>query len=196
MKTYSDQIKIMGLSMFLGLSCGKWFPEHIPTLEDPSLLLVYKGRERHGRPMKILNAAARPPKKYRFTQYFNTSVCKLEEQTIYLTELREDVTAQDVVDAFGACLKNAEQVILYRQHNATKAQRTLADPNRDLRRTVKRLMKQILGPSFKLSMAKNNGLVEATISDGVKTMVIAESTERDALVNMVKAITSQGVIAK
>ena len=187
----SDQIKTLGLSIFLGLSCGKWFPEKIPTLEDPSLLMVYKGKDKHGRPMKILNAAARPPKKFRFTKYFNASECKLKEQTIRLFELKEGVTAKDVVEAFNACIKSAQQTVQFREHHASKAKRTQNDPNYDLRRTVKRLMKQILGPSFKLSTAKNNELVEVTVSDTINIMSIAERTEREALVNMIKAITAQ-----
>ena len=108
-----------------------------------------------------------------------------------LFELKEGVTAKDVVEAFNTCIKNAQQTVQFREHHATKAKRVQSDPNYDLRRTVKRLMKQILGPSFKLSTAKNKELVEVTVSDNINIISIAEHTEREALVNMIKAITAQ-----
>lgn len=162
----SDQIKLMGLSMFLGLSCGKWYPEHTPTLENPSLLLKYKGKEQNGRPMKLLNAAARPPKKFRFTQYFNKSICNLTEQSIELCELKAGVDAKDVVDAYQTCVEHAQQIILYRQKNAIKAQRIASDPNKELRKTVKRLAKQLLGEAARIAVSKNEtGEVEVRIFD-------------------------------
>lgn len=145
----------MAVSMFLGLSLGNWHVDHVPSLEDPRLVLSYKGKPKGGRPFKLLNAAARPPKKYRPTVYWCETHVDLEDQTIAFYHLREKVSPARLMRDFGECVNIAKETLKHRLEQSVSAPSSEQLENIKLRRQLRVLAKQLFGSDHHVYIGKN-----------------------------------------
>jgi len=178
----------MALNMFLGLSVGHWTATKLPTAEDTSLIIKYMGKVRAGRPFKILNAAARPPKRYRPTIYWAKTNIDLEEQTITFFQLKKDVSVEDLMNDWNTCVKAAEGLVVHRDSIARKMKANPVDANVSLRRQARKLARELLGPDAHFAASRDEkGMYKLTLNIGdqepnkpANVLSLTGSNEREA----------------
>lgn len=187
----NDSTIKMALNMFLGLSTGHWTPTHLPTVEQPMLILHYAGKKRGGRPFKILNAAARPPKRYRPTIYWAMTETDLDEQTIKFYKLRKGVTTQDLITDFNECVRAAQEVIAHRDNVALKMRTRPIDPNIGIRRQARKLARELLGPDAHFSASRDNEQYKLSLENGSDHCgYYVATTEREAYLKAIATLAS------
>lgn len=155
-------VQSMAVNMFLGVCIGNWTPVHVPTTEDPSLTLMYSGKEKSGRIFKFLNAVAKSSKKTRPTKYWSKIGLDTEKRVIVFCHVKDGVKAEDIIENFNKCLQAAKDIEQFRVNKAQKAARPV-DENKSLRKQANKLARELLGPDTKLSVSKSDKGLELTL---------------------------------
>jgi hypothetical protein len=104
-----DAVKL-GMEMFLGITLGKWEITKTPTLDNTDLVLTYKGTKGNARPFRILSASARPPKRYKSTNYWCNVSVDLQNETITFSGLRSKVTPPLLMIDLEMCLEKSKSL--------------------------------------------------------------------------------------
>lgn len=199
----NSKVLQMALNIFLGLSIGNWVATTIPTLDYPELTLEYKGKQKGGRPFKILNTAARPPKKYRPTMYWAMTLVDLENQVIKFYKLKQNVSARDVYVDFYECVKNAQNILKHRKSISEKMKKNPSNPNAELKRSARKLVKTLYNEDTKFECVRFEGTNDFTVLllgpendlDGTRPILnrFTDSTEKGAYLMAIAGITSRKI---